>query len=119
MIALDEALTNVILHGYRGRAGEVAIEIEGRGRDLVIRLRDDAPPYDPRRVSAPDCAAPLARRPLGGLGVFLMRECMDELTHRRMPSGGNELTMIKRRVLSARSAARWPVRRRRREPGHE
>jgi anti-sigma regulatory factor (Ser/Thr protein kinase) len=38
----------------------------------------------------------LEKRPLGGLGVFMMKQSVDELTHRALPEGGNELTFRKR-----------------------
>lgn len=93
--AVDEAATNVIVHGYQGRPGAIEIEIEmdHPAKALVVRLRDDAPAFDPTKVPAPDLTVPLHRRPPGGLGVFLMREFVDRMSYRRTEAGQNELTL--------------------------
>jgi serine/threonine-protein kinase RsbW len=93
--AVDEAATNIIVHGYSGHSGEIEAEIERQGDRLVICLRDLAPVFDPTRVPPPDLTLPLEERPIGGLGIFLMRQSVDEIHHRPLPSGGNELTLIK------------------------
>ena len=53
----------------------------------------------PESVPPPDVTQPLDERPLGGMGIHLMRQLMDEVTHRATPQGGNELTMIKKGVI--------------------
>lgn len=94
-LAVDEVATNVMLHGYRGQGGSLEIELERVDTDLVVRLRDEAPPFDPRTVPAPDLTLPLTKRPIGGLGIHLVRRAMDEIVHRVTAAGGNELTLIK------------------------
>ena len=95
--AVDEVVTNVIEHGYSGRVGKIEVELEvAAGRQVTIHVRDACPPFDPTGVPAPDTRAPLADRPLGGMGVHLSRELTDRMTHRILPSGGNELTLVKR-----------------------
>ena len=94
--AVDECVTNVIVHGYDGRSGEVEVELEAADGAIVIRVRDGAPPFDPTRVSAPDPNRSLEDRVNGGMGVLLMRACVDDLQHQVLPDGRNELTMIKR-----------------------
>jgi serine/threonine-protein kinase RsbW len=94
--AVDESVTNVIVHGYRGKPGIVEVEVRLVGGALIIQLRDHAPPFDPTRVPRPDLDLPLERRPLGGMGVHLTRELTDEATYRRPEGWGNELTLIKR-----------------------
>ena len=92
--AVDELVTNAIVHGYRGRRGTVEIAVDRSGSSLIVRLRDQAPPFDPTLLPAPDTDAPLSQRPLGGMGVFLARGLTDSLTYRRT-ADGNELTLIK------------------------
>lgn len=94
-LAVDELATNVILHGYHGQGGSLEIELERTVRGLVVRLRDEAPPFDPTTVPPPDLTLPLTKRPIGGLGVHLVRRAMDEVIHRVTAAGGNELTLIK------------------------
>ncbi len=98
MLAVDEAACNIIAHGYQGQGGVIEIEVGREGDDVVIRLRDEATPFDPARVPPPDLTVPLEQRTAGGLGIHLIRQVMDEMTHRVMPQGGNELTLVKRGV---------------------
>jgi serine/threonine-protein kinase RsbW len=62
----------------------------------VVQVRDEAPPFDPATVPSPDLSIPLEKRLFGGMGVFLMREMVDEIHHRIRPQGGNELSLVKR-----------------------
>jgi serine/threonine-protein kinase RsbW len=95
-LAVDEAACNVITHGYRSRAGMIDVEVERDGDAVIIRLRDSAPPFDPTRVPDPDLTLPPQERRLGGMGVYLIRQSVDEMLYRATPEGGNELTLKKR-----------------------
>jgi serine/threonine-protein kinase RsbW len=96
LLAVDEASTNIIVHGYRGRDGTIEVEAAREEESLVIRLRDTAAPFDPTAALPPDMTAPLEERPVGGLGIQLIRQVMDRVSHRIMPEGGNELTLVRR-----------------------
>jgi serine/threonine-protein kinase RsbW len=98
LLAVDEAATNVVVHGYQGREGVIEIEVLREGDALVIRLRDEAEPFDPTSIPPPDLAAPLEERALGKMGVYLVRQVMDEMSHRTTLQQGNELTLVKRGV---------------------
>ena len=94
--AVDEAVTNVIVHGYDGASGPVEIEVGGDSQTLEVRIADRAKPFDPTTAPEPDLSLPLERRPLGGMGVHLMREFADELRYAPRRGGGNEVTLVKR-----------------------
>jgi len=94
--AVDESLTNIVVHGYRGQPGFIEIELSRAGDSLVVCLRDQAPPFDPTAVPSPDVTVPLEKRPPGGLGVHLTRRLADRISYRPTPQGGNELTLEKR-----------------------
>jgi serine/threonine-protein kinase RsbW len=100
ILAVNEVATNIVVHGYRGQAGAIEIEMQQRGDVLEIRLRDHAPLFDPTRVPSPDLTLPLHKRPFGGMGVHVTRELMDELRYRVTPDGGNELTLVKRAIVA-------------------
>jgi serine/threonine-protein kinase RsbW len=94
--AVDELACNVIEHGYRHAPGEIELEGSVDGETIVVRLRDTAPPFDPRSVPAPRLDLPLAHRPFGGMGIHLARTLTDAMDHRILPGGGNEVTVTKR-----------------------
>ena len=93
--AVEEAAANIIFHGYHGQPGDIEIEMGQEQGALVVRLRDQALPFDPTRVPPPDLTSPLETRRFGGLGVHLIRQFTDQMTYRVMPEGGNELTLRK------------------------
>jgi serine/threonine-protein kinase RsbW len=96
--AVDEAATNVIRHGYRGRPGWIHLTAELVGDDIVISLEDEAPPFDPTRVPPPDLSVPPQHRRPGGMGIHLMRLATDSMVHRPRPGGGNILTLTRSRI---------------------
>jgi serine/threonine-protein kinase RsbW len=95
-LAVDEALTNIIQHGYRGRAGQIEICIQTEDGAIAIYIRDRAPEFDPTELPAPDISLPLGERKPGGLGVFLMRSNVDRVEYRRSEDGANELKLVKK-----------------------
>jgi serine/threonine-protein kinase RsbW len=97
-LAVDEAMANIVLHGYRGSPGEIEVDAQSEPQRLVIRLRDDAPAYNPLDRAAPALDLPLEERPIGGMGVQLVRQSVDTVEHRVTDTGGNELTLVKRRA---------------------
>jgi serine/threonine-protein kinase RsbW len=96
--AVDEAATNIIVHGYRGAQGTIELTAELVSDDFVITLADTAPAYDPTTVPPPDLTVPPAQRRPGGMGVHLMRLATDSLAHRPRPGGGNILTLTRARA---------------------
>jgi len=98
ILATDEAVTNVIVHGYQDRPGMIEIELQRNGDAIVIYLRDESLPFDPTSVPPPDVTQPLEERPLGGMGIHLIRQLMDDVSHHITPQGGNELIMTKRGI---------------------
>jgi serine/threonine-protein kinase RsbW len=100
MLVVNEVATNIVIHGYRGQPGAIEIELQQLGDAIEIRLRDQAPLFDPTRVPTPDLTLPLHKRPLGGMGVHVTRELMDVMRYRVTPAGGNELTLVKRAIVA-------------------
>jgi len=94
--AVDEAATNVVLHGYGGEPGWIDVTAELVGDRIVVTLEDEAPVMDPTQVPEPDLSIPPERRRAGGMGVHLMRLAMDDISHAPRPGGGNILTMARR-----------------------
>jgi serine/threonine-protein kinase RsbW len=96
VLAVDEIVTNVILHGYNGSRGKVVILARIAPPEVEIIVRDRATPFDPTGVAQPELCLPLEDRPIGGLGVYMARSLTDDMSYRRMEGGGNELRLCKR-----------------------
>jgi anti-sigma regulatory factor (Ser/Thr protein kinase) len=99
-LVVDEAITNVILHGYgNDPSKKVELHMEGDGDAVVIRIRDRAKTFDPAGVSAPQLDTALKDRPFGGMGIFLIKEMTDEAEFLPLPGGGNEIRLLKRGAI--------------------
>lgn len=96
-IAVDEACANVVDHAYEGsEPGDIEVQCRLEGQTLMVRVRDWGQGFDLACVAEPDLEAPLEERIPGGLGLFLVKNVMDEVQFRCDPELGNELTMSKR-----------------------
>jgi serine/threonine-protein kinase RsbW len=83
-LVLEEALTNIISYGYDDE-DKHAIEIQFKktGAELNITIIDDGHAYDPTLKEDPDITLSAEERPVGGLGIFLIRKVMDTVAYRR------------------------------------
>lgn len=99
-LVVDEAVTNVVVHGYGNDDGIVEVHMEADRDAVVIIIRDRAPYFDPQNISAPQLDTALEDRPFGGMGIFLIREMTDEVEFKALPGGGNEIRLVKRGAMS-------------------
>ena len=97
-LAVDESLSNIVQHGYQDKVGMIEIEMERQADAVVVRLRDQGPPFNPTDVPDPDVSLPLNQRPIGGLGVYLTRRSVDSVVYERTATGDNQLTLTKKIV---------------------
>jgi len=95
-LAIEETLTNIIDHGYRGKAGQVTFCGSIDTDLLTLEISDTSPEFNPLHVSDPDISAPLGDRKEGGLGVYLIRQVTDSVTY-RYDNGKNILTVTKKK----------------------
>jgi serine/threonine-protein kinase RsbW len=97
-LAVDEACSNIIEHACNGECDqEIEITCTTSAEHLTIMIRDHGESFDPASVPVPDLDAGIENRPVGGLGIFLMRQSMDEITYERLGENGNLLTLVKYR----------------------
>lgn len=84
-LSLDEIVTNVISYGYDDR-GEHHIDVALRSGQGVIEVSvvDDGKPFNPLEIRTPDLNRPIDERPVGGLGIYLVRTYMSELEYKRV-----------------------------------
>lgn len=100
-LILDELITNVIEHGYRGQpTGRIDVEAMVSEDSIVVRLTDHAPAFDPLQRPSPDTSVDIDHRRIGGLGILFARRLADEMSYRRLdpdgPHQANEVHFVKR-----------------------
>ncbi len=85
LIALDEIFTNISSYGYPVGGGSVRVwvELDEEEKVLTITFADTGTPYNPLETKEPDTTLPLDERPIGGLGIFMVRKMMDSVNYRR------------------------------------
>ncbi len=104
-LAVDEAATNIIQHGYDLDApGDIDLWWRVDGDQLIVSLRDRGRRFNPDDVPAPDITSPLDERQAGGLGLYLMGRLMDSVGFEFDDVQGNLLTMTKRIAAPAAPA---------------
>ncbi len=97
-LAVDEASTNIIEHGYGQECpSRIDITCEPIKDGIKVVIYDDAEPFDPSSIPDPEINVSLDEVKPRGLGIFLMRKMMDEVYYETSLDQGNTLTMIKRR----------------------
>ena len=101
-VALDEVLANVVRHGLEGREGgsvEIELTLDTGVEPPFCRVvvADAGPEFDPLSVAEPDTTLGVEDRPVGGLGIALVRRLMDEVAYERR-DGRNRLSFGRRLV---------------------
>ena len=96
-LVCDELITNTIKYGYADTAEhQIAVNLSVRPHEIVIELEDDGQPFNPLNNATPDTTLALQDRPIGGLGIHLLREMMDHCDYRHI-NGKNCVTFQKSR----------------------
>jgi len=87
-LVLEEVVTNIISHGYADRAAHaIEVSIVNSASDITLSVRDDAQPFNLLEHPLPDLTIPLEERGVGGMGVHIVREIMDEIDYKREADG--------------------------------
>ena len=96
-LALDEVVTNVIryAHDDDGRQHPIVVRLALEQDVLTAQVEDDGRAFNPLEAAAPDIGASIDERPIGGLGIHLVRSVMNSVEYRR-EDGRNVLTMKKK-----------------------
>jgi len=93
--AVTELVTNTIIHGYKYEPGSIKIDLWHKNGTVYVRLKDNAPIFNPLTNPPPNMKLPLELRPVGGLGIFLTKLYVDEINYTASPDGGNEVLLVK------------------------
>lgn len=93
-LALEEAVVNVMNYAYGEEKGQpVILDMEAEGDTLTFILSDNGAPFDPTAAEDPDITLSAEERGIGGLGIFLVKQLMEEVHYER-ENEQNKLTMI-------------------------
>lgn len=95
-LAVEEAVVNVMDYAYpAGTRGELTVEVQADDEQLQFIIRDTGIPFDPTTTPEIDTTLSAKDRPIGGLGIHLVRQIMDDVQYRRIGEF-NVLTLIKK-----------------------
>jgi serine/threonine-protein kinase RsbW len=101
-LALEEAVTNVIMYAFpEGEEHEYMLTVRRADNSLIFNVIDSGREFDPTLQPDADVTLSLEERPIGGLGIFLIRRIMQNVEYHRV-DGKNVLTMVK--VLEDKSS---------------
>jgi len=95
-LSIEETVENVVQYAYKDSIGwmEVETNLDDKGFLLTVTLKDAGKKFNPLEMPDPDVNLPLEEREIGGLGIFLCKQFMDEVEY-RYEDGCNILTMKK------------------------
>jgi serine/threonine-protein kinase RsbW len=93
-LAVEEFFTNMVKYG-KGSQNDIAVSVDREGARLVVRLVDrGVDPFDPASISDADTSIPLEERRIGGLGIQLARNMLDEIRY-SYANRASTITIIK------------------------
>lgn len=94
-VSVEEACTNIINYSYEeSEDGTIDILIEKGKCDFVVLIKNYGKPFDPGTMDTPDLSSPLEERKIGGLGIYFMKQFMDNVSY-EYKDGVGTLTMVK------------------------
>lgn len=94
-LALEEAVANIIMYAYPSEEQhDILLRVTSTETQLIFLLTDKGLSFDPTQVDDIDVNLPIEDRPIGGLGIFLIRSIMNEVTYQRLDDE-NHLIMKK------------------------
>jgi len=94
-LAVDEACTNVIEHGYKGMdPGSIILSFRIEENRILVQITDFGHVFEPDSAPKPDINAPLEDREFGGMGLYLIYQTMDNIEY-QSSEDGNTLTFTK------------------------
>lgn len=95
-VAIDELFSNIAYYAYGEEEGQVTVQIEvlQNPSKVILSFIDAGMPYNPLENEDPDVTLSLEERQIGGLGIFMVKKSMDEVSYERQ-DGNNKITITK------------------------
>lgn len=98
-LSLEELISNVMLYAYAPETGDVTLSYEiDADKVLAVTIIDEGKPFNPLEAETPDVTLAATDRKIGGLGIFLAKKTMDEITYRR--ENNQNLLIVKKRLVA-------------------
>ncbi len=94
-LAIEEAVVNVMNYAYPNGKGDVQVDIKTDSDSIVVVLKDSGIPFDPTKKGDVDTTLSVEERPIGGLGIHLVKQIMDKVSYLRHDNQ-NILTLEKK-----------------------
>ena len=96
-IAVDELFSNIAHYAYHPETGDATVQVEPCQNPLAVKITflDTGRPYDPLKAADPDITLSAEEREIGGLGVYMVKKSMDEITY-EYKDGKNILSIKKK-----------------------
>lgn len=89
----EEIYANIMFYAYPDKAGDIEAELKKSETGIILEFRDDGIEYNPLEKPDPDIGLPPEERPIGGLGVYMVKEMTDEIYYKR-ENNKNILTLV-------------------------
>jgi serine/threonine-protein kinase RsbW len=93
-VCIEEAVANLILHGFRGEPGHpIEVCLTESVDELLLEIKDRGLPFDPRNVAEPELLTSIESVPIGGIGIHLMRNMTRSIDY-ASGEAGNNLSLV-------------------------
>ncbi len=95
-VAVDELFSNIAYYAYKGKTGNATVRMEIKQDPLAAELTfiDQGIPFDPLAKADPDTTLKISERPIGGMGIYIVKNSMDDVRY-EYRDGHNVLTIRK------------------------
>ena len=96
-LVVDELCANIIQYGFEdGQPGLLSLFFNAEGDKAKLIIRDDGKFFSPDQAQSPDLEADWDERQMGGLGIYFVKELMDDVTYNRTEEGVNQFILEKK-----------------------
>lgn len=95
-IAIDELFGNIAQYAYNPDTGPATVRVEVSASEIAITFIDSGVPYDPLSAKEPDIALLAEERDIGGLGIYMAKNIMDDITYEY--EGGKNILRIRKKM---------------------
>ena len=94
LVSIEEIYVNIVHYAYDGNTGFADITFDYNNGSVFITFTDEGIEFNPLKKEDPDITVPIGERPIGGLGIFMVKKTMDSVDYKRI-DGKNILTISK------------------------